>query len=362
MIDRLRELHLVGAYGKLITEVIAPVELGEKVWPKAHWVLLIGGIVGLMLGGGAALGAEQLDRSFRSEEDVRHTVELPVLTRLVHLKPATSIAADSPMDASLVAYHRPKSRKAEAFRGLRTAIFFGSRGRRQQIIMCTSANPGDGKTLLNTNLAISIAQSGRKVLLIDADMRRPRVHQLFSITNDGGLSAVLRGELDPPEAVQTTVVDNLWCVACGESPSNPAELLASPRFEECLQVYREKYDFIVIDCPPVLAVADPCIIAPLADAVLLAVRLMKDMRSQVVRAKEQLAGVDAHLLGVFVNGIGEGGKMGGRYGYGGYAYGYGSGGSGKYYDDEHAAHHESKNGQNGQNGHSEGAGRSNGHA
>ena len=232
-----------------------------------------------------------------------------------------------------------------------------SRGLRRPTLMVTSANPGDGKTLLAANLAISIAQSGRKVLLLDGDLRRPRVHQLFGVNVEVGVSSVVSGQVDPPEAVQQTAVENLSVVACGPLPVNPAELLTAPEFEQCLQYYREQFDFVIVDCPPLLAVADPCIIAPLVDGVILTVRIARDRRTQVLRSKELLEGVNANVLGVVVNGadtVTEGGYGYGRYGYGNYGYTSGQ----EYFEHDSADEVRSQpaNGHhNGENGHTNGS-------
>ncbi len=325
VLDRLREINLVKDYGGLITDVISPVELGEKVSPKLPLVLMMGLAAGLVLGIAAAFGAEQLDPSFHTSEEVRNVLDLPILIGLpkvatVHV-PSHGELKDSTIHPTLVAFHRPRSREAEAFRGLRTSLLFSSRGRRQSTIMVTSANPGDGKTLLAANLAVSIAQSGRKVLLIDGDLRRPRVHQLFGVNVDVGVSSLVCGHTDPPDAVQQTAIENLSVVTCGPIQANPAEILTAPEFEQSLQVYRQQYDFVIVDSPPLLAVSDPCIISPLVDGVIITVRINRDSRAQAIRAKELLESVNANVLGVVVNEVdvvaGDGFSFR-RYGYGGY--------------------------------------------
>jgi len=338
VIDRLREINLVKDYGGLVTDVIAPVKLGEKVWPKLHYVLLMGIAVGLVLGVGGAFCLENLDRTFRTPDEVRQVLDLPILTHMPKLQPVPpevlAAKADA-LDPTLCTYYRPKSRESEAVRGLRTSLFFNCRGRKQQVVMVTSANPGDGKTLIAANLAVSIAQSGRKTLLIDADMRRPRVHQFFEGSMDVGLSGVIDGKVEPPDAVQSTKIPHLSIVACGPAPANPAELLSSPEFQQCLAFYRDCFEFVVIDCPPLLAVVDPCIVAPLTDGVILTLRIAKSTRSEVLRAKDLLESVDANVLGLVINGADQGDAMFsyGKYGYGG----YGQYQAGAYFEEEDMA-------------------------
>jgi capsular exopolysaccharide synthesis family protein len=215
---------------------------------------------------------------------------------------------------------------------VRTSLFFSIRREDQKVIQITSANPGDGKTTLAANLAISIADAGKKVLLLDADFRRPRQHALFGFPLDAvGLHSVLLGKAEIPDAVQKTAIANLWVMVAGGRPNNPADLLMSLRLKELLDSQRDQYDFVIIDTPPVLAVTDACVIAPRADAVLLVIRLGKDARPGAIHAVEMLTELGARILGVVVNGIGRGATYGMRYHqyykyqYRGYRYPYGYG-------------------------------------
>jgi capsular exopolysaccharide synthesis family protein len=209
---------------------------------------------------------------------------------------------------------------AEAFRGVRTALYFSTQGRGHQVIQFTSAEKGDGKSTLLANLAVSIAQSGKRTVLIDADFRRPRMHKLFpTVSRETGLASVMTGEAIPEQAAQPTVVPNLWLMPCGPRPGNPAELLTAPRFQEVLEELRSHFDFVLIDTPPVLLVSDPCAVAPRADGVILVVRLGKNNRPAAEQAGAMLASLGANVLGVMVNDS----NQPSRYGYGhGYGYDY----------------------------------------
>jgi capsular exopolysaccharide synthesis family protein len=212
---------------------------------------------------------------------------------------------------------------SENFRAIRTALYF-SGGREHRVIQTTSPVPGDGKSTLTANLAISIAQSSKRVLLLDADFRRPTQHKLFGLPAEVGLASVVDGQADPHQAVQQTAVPNLSIMACGPRPHNPAELLTSPKFEELLAVLKEQYDFVLVDTPPLLAVTDPSVVAARVDGVLLALRIRKNGRPNAERARKILQDVNANVVGVVVNGLD--GKTG-SYGYysnyrKGYGYGY----------------------------------------
>ncbi len=337
VVDRLREINLAKDYGGFINEVIAPAEIGEKIWPRLPIVLALGMVLGLAVGCGGAAAREAMDRSFRNPEEIHQALQLPLLTlvpSLTNLKPKS--ATTSALATSLLTFYHPRSREAEVFRGLRTSLFFDAKSRRLtsaltgsdadsvanlQIIALTSPNQGDGKSTVLANLAVSIAQTGRNVLLVDCDMRRPRVHELFGIENRVGLVNVISGEVEPWDAVQSTDVEHLSAMTCGPVPPNPAELLTLPAFEQFLGLARQRYDFILIDCPPVLAVADPCIVASHCDAIALVVRVNADSRPQAIRAKDMLIAAGANVLGTVVNVC----DSKNHFDYGNYGYGYGYG-------------------------------------
>jgi polysaccharide biosynthesis transport protein len=145
---------------------------------------------------------------------------------------------------------------------VRTALYFNTRGGGHKVVQVTSPNPGDGKTTLASNLAVAIANSGKRTLLVDADFRRPRVHKMFGISDSTGLSEVMNGTVELADAIQEPEIENLSILVCGKRPANPAELLTSSQFQQLIEVVREKYEFVIVDTPPILAVTDPLAVAP----------------------------------------------------------------------------------------------------
>lgn len=342
VVDRLREINLAKDYGGFINEIIAPPELGEKVSPTLLICFALGSLFGLVCGGSGAAMAEFRDRSFRSPEEIGEALSMSILSHIPELrmlkdsKLAAAISASGSMlEPTVLAFHRPKSREAEVFRGLRTSLFFSSHAKDFKVIQCTSANQGDGKTTMIANLAVSIAQTGKRVLLVDCDLRRPRIHTMFGLGDSVGLSSIVIDGAEPWDIVQPTESDNLSVLPCGPVPNNPAELLTCPMFEEFLALARDRYDYVLLDTPPILAVADPCIVAPRVDGVIMVVRVSKDTRPQAVRAKEMLESVGATMIGTIVNASEARAHFGSkRYGYGqqyGYGYGYGEGTATDYY-------------------------------
>ena len=339
VLERLGQINLAKEYSGFINQIMEEPDYGTEVWPNVPILLALAIAMGLVLGAGTCGAQEYFDRSFRDPEEIRRDLDLPLLTHVPDLhKKAGSIAAGSRVHYSLCSFHRPKSREAEVFRGLRTSLFFSSEGQQCSVIMSTSPNKGDGKSTMVTNLAVSIAQAGYKILLIDCDMRRPSAHKLLGLSNAVGLSNLLAGEKRPGDVIQSTETDNLSVITAGPAPQNPAELLTSPAFENFLKSAREKYRFVLLDCPPVLAVADPCIIAPRADGVVMVLRVGADSRPQAMRAKEMLQRVNGRILGIVVNASNEATKSGyGRYSETSYGFGYDYGtsrnnGNAGYYD------------------------------
>lgn len=323
-IDLMNRFNLSKDTGGFKADLIAPPSLGVQVEPKAFTVFAIAIFLGLAMGFGLAYLADITDKSFRSPEEIRRRLNLPVLGHIPALlseeeEKAKSEGVAGP-DPILCTYYKPKSRKAEVFRAVRTALYFNTRGEGHKVIQITSPNMGDGKTTLSTNLAVSIAQSGKRIVLIDADFRRPRINKVFGLSNDIGFTTVLTGQCELREAIQQTMIPGLMLLTCGPIPPNPAELLTSLRFKELIDELREQFDFVLIDTPPLLVVTDPCVVAPRVDGVLLTIRVAKNGRPVAERARDVLNSLGANVLGVVVNGIN---LYTGSYGYGyGYNYGY----------------------------------------
>ena len=206
-----------------------------------------------------------------------------------------------PIASEIVTHHKPKSPEAEVFRELRTSLLVGMNMRNKTVLQVTSTNPHDGKTTVATNLAVSIADSNRRVLLIDGDLRSPNLHLIFGIANEKGLSNYLHKEKRFDDVIVTTPVKKLSLVTAGDNRINPAETLSLPSFKEFLAEAKENFDFIVLDTPPVLAVSDTCIIASKVDSVLLVVRSFKNDSPSIMQAGYLLSEVGANVCGVAVN-------------------------------------------------------------
>ena len=205
-----------------------------------------------------------------------------------------------------------KSVVAEAYRTIRTAVFFGAPKEDAKAILITSPAPGDGKSTLVSNLAIAMAQAGQRTLVIDADFRKPVQHKIFELDDDKGLSSVLAGRDTIEQAIQQGVVDSLDIMACGPDVPNPSELLNSDVFKATLKKLTEKYDRVVIDSPPVGPVADAQILAAICDTTVLVLRAEKSTRRQAQHARDGLLSVGAQLLGAVVNDVQQ---KHGQYGY-----------------------------------------------
>jgi capsular exopolysaccharide synthesis family protein len=325
---RLEETNILKNFGGYTAECIAPPGVGGRVSPKALPIFAIAGAVGLLLGFGLAYLADVSDHSFRTAEEIRRRLGLPVVGHIPTFTPKEAVAGEAGLAPILCTYYQSRSREAEAYRGVRTALLFSTRGGGHKVIQVTSPDMGDGKTTLAANLAVSLAQSSKRVILIDADFRRPRLHDLFGLANEQGLASVIAGDGELSDVVQETGMPGLSVLPCGPIPPNPAELLTLPRFREMLAVLRDRYDYVIVDTPPLLAVTDPCVVAPYVDGVLLVIRLHKQARPQAERARDMLATLSANVVGVVVNGMD-------RHGAGGYGYGYGKGyGSDGYYAED----------------------------
>jgi capsular exopolysaccharide synthesis family protein len=256
-------------------------------------------LAGLCLGMGMAMFFDWMDDRLRSAEEIRSSLSMPVLG-IVPQMPAVR----SPTVTAQKVVLDPTSDVAEAYRSLRTAIYFGAPKDRSKTILVTSPMPGDGKTTTAANLACVMSQAGKRVLLVDADLRDPRQHIVFGVKPSAlGLSAVLAGQITWERAIQTTPIPGLELMQCGPKPRNPSEMLNSGEFTELLETLIEKYDQVIIDSPPVMGLADARIIAASCDLTILVLRAEKTTRKLSLMARDGLAAVGAHVLGVIVNDV-----------------------------------------------------------
>lgn len=203
----------------------------------------------------------------------------------------------------IIVHNNPKSPVSEAYRSLRTNIQFSSVDTRVQTIMITSASPGEGKTTTAINLAATYAQAEQKVLLIDADLRKPTTHHTFLCTNRLGLTKLLTNQSSIKEVIIQTFVPNLDLLPSGTVPPNPAELLSSNKMRVLLEELKQQYDIIILDTPPVLAVTDSQIVASISDGVVMVADAGKVKITNAQKAKEKLEHVNAKILGVVINNV-----------------------------------------------------------
>ncbi|AJY73978.1 CpsD/CapB family tyrosine-protein kinase [Paenibacillus beijingensis] len=218
-------------------------------------------------------------------------------------------------NSNLITFYVPKSPISEAYRTLRTNIQFSSIDKKIRVLMVASAQSGEGKSTTVSNLAVTYAQEGKKVLLIDADLRKPTIHRIFGLSNRTGLTSVITGQFHSSEAIQSTEVENLSILPSGAVPPNPAELLASQKMKAFINEMKDTYDIIIFDTPPVLAVADSLIVSSVCDGVVIVIQEGKVKRELVKRAKESLERVNAKLIGVVLNNVKKSKKNGYYYYY-----------------------------------------------
>jgi capsular exopolysaccharide synthesis family protein len=190
---------------------------------------------------------------------------------------------------------------SEAFRAIRTNVLFSSADSGPKVLVVTSSGPGEGKTLMASNVAVSLAQANQRVLIVDADMRRPRVHNVFGHALEPGLSNVLVGNAKASEGVRNTNVPGLWAMPAGMIPPNPAELLGSTRFRDLVTTLGQHFDWVIIDTPPVMAVTDSCVVAHMANGVVFVIGAEMTSRQTAQRAVEQLGHARAKFVGAILN-------------------------------------------------------------
>jgi len=295
LLQRTKETGISGEWKTGNVRVVDQAETPRApILPKTGRDLTLAFLLASLVGGGLGFVFEYLDNRIKSPQEVKAYLDLPFLGMI------PTLAKDS--DRALLNNGVPAD-FAESFRSVRTSVLFSSADEGAHKLVVTSSGPGEGKSLIATNMAVALAQAGQRVLFIDGDMRRPRDHEIFGETQEPGLSNVLTGNSKPTDAIRTSTIPNLAVLPSGVIPPNPAELLASKRYQEFLAAVQTEYDWVVIDSPPVLAVADAAIQANNATGVLFVVAADRTTRQAARAALEQLRAASAKVVGVVLNGV-----------------------------------------------------------
>jgi capsular exopolysaccharide synthesis family protein len=276
-----------------LSVVSGPTLLHSPVSPRKKLNIGVGLLIGLLVGLVLAVVRELTDTSIRSAEVVREAVGLPTIGHIQFDTAAKSSA--------LIAGGHVHSRSAEAFRQLRTNLQFADVDHPVRVIMVTSSVAAEGKSTTAANLAIVFAETGRRVLLIEADLRRPRVSEYLGLDRVIGLTNVLAGQVAIDEVLQHSGPDALTVLPSGTLPPNPSELLGSRNMVDLISAMRQRFDTVIIDTPPLLPVTDAAVVSVLADGVVVVVRHGKTSRADLLSAVRSLDAVDAHVLGCVLN-------------------------------------------------------------
>jgi succinoglycan biosynthesis transport protein ExoP len=285
-------------------QIVDPAELPTHPYkPNKRLNLLLAAVVGLFLGVGLAFFFEYLDNTIKTPEDLEQWVRLPSFGMVPEISNGRRrrLEKGTSYPVELITYGHPKSMLSEAYRSIRTSILLSSSEKPPKKITITSPNPAEGKTTTVINTAIALSQTGAQVIIIDADMRKPKVHKIFNHENGMGLSNFLSGHGDLESIVKKSEVPNLFYIPSGPVPPNPSELLGSNLFKNMLESLEARYDHILLDSPPVLGFADAIILSTCVNGVILTVLGGKTPRETLQRAKEALQQTHTKILGVVIN-------------------------------------------------------------
>lgn len=267
----------------------------EPVKPKVMQNTLLAAVVGFLLAAGVIVTREAMDDTIKIPEDITRKFNLPILG---------VINQHATVEGNPITLSDPRSPTAEAYRTLRTNVSYTSVDKPLRMLLVTSSEPGEGKTTTICNLAVVLAQNGKKVIVADCDMRHPRVHTYFGLSNRVGMTSLFSQSSDLMKGSrQPTRLENLSVVSTGALPPNPAELLGSQKMQAILATMRQNADIVLVDTPPVLAVTDAAVLAPAIDGVLLVVRPGKTRATALRQTLDQLSQVNARILGVVLNGV-----------------------------------------------------------
>jgi succinoglycan biosynthesis transport protein ExoP len=283
----------------------------SPVRPNVPLNIGAGVLLGLLLGVGMAMGRAVLDRTIKTPGDVEQVLGVSFLGLIPELEVTKEALAKQKLrrrgragspGRELIVHEMPTSGIAEASRSIRTNILFTAPDKPYKVMLITSAAMGEGKTTVACCIAIAMAQTGKRVVLVDCDLRRPRLHRIFQKPSDVGLTTALVEE-DHEEHIEESEVPNLSVYVAGPHPPNPAELLQSERFKAVLKRLTTKFDYVILDSPPVLAVTDAAVLSTLVDGVVMVTRAFQTRKELAQHALRRLTDVGAHVAGVVLNAV-----------------------------------------------------------
>jgi len=306
LLQRMKEAGVSAGIMASNIQVVDQAELPTSPYkPNKRLNLLLGAVVGLFLGVGLAFFFEYLDNTVKTPEDVEQMIRLPSFGMVPEISSERRKKLDkgASYPVELITFGHPKSMLAEAYRNIRTSILLSFSEKPPKKIVITSPNPVEGKTTTVINTAIALSQTGAQVLIVDTDLRKPRVHKVFDQENGVGLSNFLSGHAELDSIIKKTEIPNLYYIPSGPIPPNPSELVSSNRFKNMVASLGERFDHLILDSPPVLGFADSMILSTSVDGVILVVLGGKTPRETLQRAKEVLHQVNAKILGVVINRI-----------------------------------------------------------
>ena len=312
LLERIRETEVTGELKTTNIRIIdkAPVPL-KPYRPNKKLNLIIAFLIGICASSGLAFILESMDQTLKNPEDVKNHLKLASLAAIALPREVE----DKKAKPELISNERPNSTISESYRSLRTSIMFTSVEHRRKTILFTSSGPQEGKTTTAINLAIVMAQAGEKVLLLDGDLRQPRVEKIFNFGIEHGITEVLAKNEELSSVTHKTDIKNLDLIACGSIPPNPSELLGSQRMRDLLKELEKRYDRIIIDAPPTLAVTDPVVLSQMVDGTVLVIKSGETNRNAVIKAKEIIQSVKGSSLIGTVLAMVEQDKTGGHYYY-----------------------------------------------
>ncbi len=303
LIDRMQEMDVTSSLKENNVRIIDPAEATDKpVEPNYVRNIGVAILAGLLAGVSLALFFDYMDTTIKTREEVE-ALGLPFLGIIPSVPGLVGDGWEVARERYLYSLNYPKSAFAEFCRNIRTTVNFTARedGQPPKRLLITSAGPREGKTTSSINLGITFASTGRRVALVDADLRRPSLHHAFGLANDVGFSTLVSGASTVEEVAQFTAQDGLFIIPSGPRPPNPAELLGSPQCRAALDLLNQHFDLVIIDSPPVVAVTDAVVLANEVDGVILVIKSFKVAKDLALQAKRQLVDVEARMIGVILN-------------------------------------------------------------